>query len=207
MLAAVPYLLLSASQSVKLRTVVNWDGSGLRQYTVSCLADRSLDARKRLRERTQRFDREHVQRAGPDRIITRDWRPANLTAAVPDSSLQMSGIIQKPLSIWTYYEWSEKLEIYRDTATDVETYGDEIASFVYRLEMPGRVTTSAPGGDIRGGTVSWELSAEQPEHTLTAASRRVRWEYLLFVVYVLGFAVFHATRAAVGFVRNRPRKI
>ncbi len=79
MLAAVPYLLLSASQSVQLHTVVNLDGSGLRQYTVTCLPDRTKEVQKRLLERTGDFDRQSWQGEGPNRVITRDWRPASLT--------------------------------------------------------------------------------------------------------------------------------
>ena len=73
--------------------------------------------------------------------------------------------------------------------------------------MPGRVV-SAPGSDeVQGSTAIWELSADADEYTLEATSRRLRWGYLLFVLYILGFIAFQVTRYAAQLVRNRPRKI
>ncbi len=210
MLAAVPYLLLSASQSVQLRTTVNLDGSGLRQYTVACLADRTKEVRKRLLERTGNFDRQSLRREGPNLVITRNWRPANLAKAVTDpdaaASLQISDIIQKPFDVFTEYHWSEQLEIYRETATDVETFGEEIAALCYQLQMPGRIMKTN-ADSVEGGAAVWELSADVDTYTLEATSRRVRWGYLLLVLYVVGFVVFQVVGYATRLVRNRPRKI
>ena len=206
-LAVVPYLLLSASQDVKLTTVVNWDGSGLRQYTVSCLESRRRDVVPQLVERTRDFDRQRERWAGSATVITRDWRPADLAAGIPDSSLEMTGIIASPLNIFTYYRWSERVQIFRDTATEVERFGEKIASLRYELRMPGHVIEVTPTGQIQGGTVSWDLRADQPEYTVSAASRQVRWDYLLFALYIVGFIAFQIVHAAEHFIRNRPRRI
>ena len=210
MLAAVPYLLLSASQSVQLRTVVNLDGSGLRQYAVACLPDRTKEVQKRLLERTGDFDHQSWQRQGQNLVVTRDWRPANLAAAATDldaaTTLEIADIVQKPLSIFTEYRWSEQLEIYRETATDVETFGEEIATLSYKLNMPGRVIASN-ADRTDGGSAVWELSANVDRYTLEATSRRLRWEYLLLLLYVVGFVVFHVVGYGTRLVRNRPRKI
>jgi len=210
MLAAVPYLLLSASQSVQLRTVVNLDGSGLRQYTAVCVPDRTKEVRKRILEQTGDFDRQSRHREGPNLVITRDWRPPNIAEAAIDrdttASLQITGIVQKPFSIFTWYRWSEQLEIYRETATDIETFGQEIATLRYELKMPGKII--APGADrIDAGTAIWELSANVDTYTLEATSRRLRWGYLLLVLYIVGFVVFQAVGYLTRLVRNRPRKI
>ena len=210
MLAAVPYLLLSASQSVQLRTVVNLDGSGLRQYTVTCVPDRTKEVQKRLLERTGDFDHQSWQRQGQNLVITRDWRPANLAEAATDgdttASLQITDIIQKPLAAFTKYHWSEELSIYRETATPVETFGEEIATLSYKLNMPGRVIASN-ADRTDGGTAFWELSANVDTYTLEATSRRLRWEYLLLVLYVVGFIAFQIGGYVIRVVRNRPRKI
>ncbi len=210
MLAAVPYLLLSASQSVQLRTVVNLDGSGLRQYTVACLPDRTKEVQKRLLEQTADFDHQSWQRKGPDRVVTRDWRPANLAKAVIDpdaaASLQITDIIQKPFDVFTEYHWSEQLEIYRETATPIEIVGEEIAILSYKLNMPGRVIASN-ADRTDGGSAFWELSANVDTYTLEATSRRLRWEYLLLLLYVVGFVVFQVVGYVTQLVRNRPRKI
>ncbi len=210
MLAAVPYLLLSASQSVQLTTTINLDGSGLRQYVVACVPDRTKEVRKRLLERTGDFDHQSWQREGQNLVITRDWRPANLAKAVtaPDAaaSLQITDIIQKPFDVFTEYHWSEQLEIYRETATDVETFGEEIAALRYQLLMPGKIIKTN-ADSIEGGAAVWELSANVDTYTLEATSRRVRWGYLLLLLYIVGFVVFQVVGYASRLVRNRPRKI
>ncbi len=210
MLAAVPYLLLSASQSVQLTTTINLDGSGLRQYTITCVPDRTKEVQKRLLEQTADFDHQSWQRKGPDRVVTRDWRPANLGRAVtaPDAaaSLQITDIIQKPLTVFTEYHWSEQLEIYRKTATPIEIVGEKIAILSYKLNMPGRVIASN-ADRTDGGTAFWELSANVDTYTLEATSRRLRWGYLLLLLYIVGFVVFQVVGYGTRLVRNRPRKI
>lgn len=212
MLAAVPYLLLSASQSVQLRTVVNLDGSGLRQYTVACLPDRTKEVQKRLLERTGDFDHQSWQRQGQNLVITRNWRPANLAEAATDgdttASLQITDIMQKPLALFTEYHWSERLNIYRETATKIETFGEEIATLSYKLNMPGKIVKAKTKADSfdRGAAV-WELCADVDTYTLEATSRRLRWGYLLLVLYVVGFIAFQIGGYVTRVVRNRPRKI
>ncbi len=210
LLAAVPYLLLSASQSVKLKTVVSWEGSGLREYVVSYQDGRLKEVNERLRERTPgRARQARPRRDGPMWMIARSWREANAghLGNPGETALDMTGIIQNPLSPWTEYRWVDNVTIYRETATDVETFGAVKAALAYQLQMPGRIVRATGGGQIRGNTVTWELSAEQDEHVLEASSRRLRGGYLLLVIYILGFIAFQITRYAAQAVRNRPRKI
>ena len=212
MLAAVPYLLLSASQSVKLSTIVNLDGSGLRRYTVTCVADRTKEVQKRLLEQTADFDHQSWRREGANLVVTRDWRPANLAKAVTDpdavASLQVTDIIRKPFSVFTEYHWSEQIEIYRETATDVETFGEEIAGLRYELKMPGKIVQTKTNADsIEQGAAVWELSANTDTYTIEATSQRLRWGYLLVILYILGFIGYQVIRYAARLVRNRPRKI
>ncbi len=212
MLAAVPYLLLSASQSVKLTTTVNLDGSGLRRYTVICVPDRTKEVQKRLLEQTPGFDHQSRRREGTNLVIIRDWRPANIAEAVsaPDAaaSLEITDIIRKPLSVFTEYHWSEQVNIYRETATDVETFGEEIAGLRYELKMPGKIVQSKTNADrIEGRAAIWELSADVDTYTLEATSQRLRWGYLLVILYILGFISYQVIRYVARLVRNRPRKI
>jgi len=212
MLAAVPYLLLSASQSVQLTTTINLDGSGLRQYTVSFDQARDPEVPKYLREATRGFDRPRRRKEAGRVVITRDWRPANLAKAVaaPDAaaSLQITDIIQKPFDVFTEYHWSEQLEIYRETATPIETVGEEIATLSYKLNMPGKIVKTRPNADsFEEGAAVWELSANVDRYTLEATSRRLRWGYLLLLLYVVGFVVFQVVGYGTRLVRNRPRKI
>ncbi len=212
MLAAVPYLLLSASQDVRLTTVVNWDGSGGREYVVSYEPGRADEVHDWLREHTSGRARQSRPRSeGPVLTINRSWREANAEKLADQAqpSLRMAGIIENPLSIWTYYRWSEELEIYRDRATEVETLGAQKALLHYQLKMPGRVLpdTVSAKGKAQGDTVTWELSGDADQYTLAATSRRVRWGYLLFLVYVVGFIAFQVVHYTAQAIRNRPRKI
>ena len=129
-----------------------------------------------------------------------------VTAPDAAASLQITDIIQNPFSVFTEYHWSEELSIYRETATDVETFGEEIATLSYKLNMPGRVIASN-ADRTDGGTAVWELSANVDTYTLEATSRRLRWEYLLLVLYVVGFIAFQIGSYVTRVVRNRPRKI
>ena len=122
------------------------------------------------------------------------------------ASLQITDIIQKPFDVFTEYHWSEQLEIYRETATPIEIVGEEIATLSYKLNMPGKIVKTNADG-VEGGTAVWELSANVDTYTLEATSRRVRWGYLLLLLYIVGFVVFQVVGYAIRLVRNRPRKI
>ena len=210
LLAAVPYLLLSTSQSVTFTTIVERDGSGLRQFAASCLDDRVREVRKRIREASPHFDVESRRVSSGQTIFIRNWRPAGLDNPPDrDISLQITDIAQQPLSIFTDYQWSEKLEIYRQTATEVETEGEQLAVLHYVLQMPGTILphTLSAGGRVENGQAVWELTGDKDEYTLEAHSRQVRWGYLLILIYILAFVIFQIVSYVEQRIKNRPRKI
>ncbi len=72
--------------------------------------------------------------------------------------------------------------------------------------MPGKIIASN-ADRTDGGSAVWELSANVDTYTLEATSRRLRWEYLLLLLYIAGFIVFQVVGYVTRLVRNRPRKI
>ncbi len=210
LLAAVPYLLLSTSQSVTFTTIVERDGSGLRQFVASCLEDREGDVTKRIREASPHYDVEHRQIGPGQTAIIRNWRPTGLDKLTEKGvSLQITDIAQQPLSLFTYYDWSEQIEIYRETATEVETEGEKKAVLRYILQMPGTILpqTLSAGGQIENGRAVWELTGDEEQYTLKAQARKVRWGYLLILIYVLGFIIFQLVSYTERRIKNRPRRI
>jgi len=210
LLAAVPYLLLSMSQDVTFTTIVQHDGSGLRQFVASCLENRKEDVTKRIREASPHYDVEHCQ-IGPGQItIIRNWRPTGLDKLTEKGvSLQITDIAQQPLSLFTYYDWSEQIQIHRDTATEVEKEGQQKAVLRYILQMPGTILpqTLSTGGQVENDRAVWELTGDEEQYTLKAQSRKVRWGYLLILIYVLGFIIFQLVSYTERRIKNRPRRI
>lgn len=211
LLAAVPYLLLSASENVTFTTIVERDGSGLRQFTASCLDDREEEVTKRIREASAKYDVERRQVKPGQTVIIRNWRPAGLDNLPQEEgvSLQIADIAQQPLSFFTYYHWSEPVRIEAQTATPMEKEGRSKAVLRYVLQMPGSIlpATVSTGGQIADGRVVWELPGDQEETLLEASSRQVRWGYLLITLYVLGFIAFQVVSFTQRVIKNRPRKI
>ena len=210
LLAAVPYLLLSTSQSVTFTTIVERDGSGMRQFSASCLEDREADVTKRIREARPHYDVERRQVGPGQAVIIRNWRPPQLDKLHEEGVLlQITDIAQRPFSIFTNYEWSEQLKIYRQPAPEVETRGQEIAVLRYVLQMPGTILDKelSLGGRVENGRAVWELTGDKDEYTLKARSRQVRWGYLLILIYILGFVIFQVVSFMERRIKHRPRKI
>lgn len=210
LLAAVPYLLLSMSQSVTFTTVVERDGSGLRQFKASYQPSRHDDVLRRIREASPDYDVERREVKPGQRVIIRNWRPSGLDNLQDRAvSLKITDIVQQPLSFFTYYHWSEQVDIYQEAATEVEKEGRSRAVLRCVLQMPGTILpeTVSAGGLIENGRVVWELTGDQEEHPLEAISRQVRWGYLVIVIYILGFIIFRAVSFVERRIKHRPRRI
>ena len=208
LLAAVPLLLLTQGEDVRLFTRVDLDGSGMRVAWASGSSDRLDDVRTRLREASAGFEGEKLQAEGGKFTLTRSWS-GNSLLALPDAKLDTKDVVQDPLSLYTTYTWTETVKIYRDTATAAEKLGAQAAKLNYTLDMPGTVdqATVSPQAMVTGGRIEWALSGDQEQYTLTATSKRLRWDVLLVCLYVLavlagGLVQFTARRA-----RNRPKRI
>ncbi len=212
LLAAVPYLLLSMSQSVTFTTVIQRDGSGLRQFVASCEPDRLSDVTLRIEEASADYAVSGRSKDKPGQhVLIRNWQWPHYggNQSSQDFSLQISDIVQKPLSLFTYYDWSEEIQIHRETATEVEKEGQKKAVLRYILQMPGTILpqTLSAGGQVENGRAVWELTGDEEQYTLKARARQVRWGYLLILIYVLGFIVFQLVSYTERRIKNRPRRI
>ncbi len=208
LMAAVPLLLLTQGEDVRLFTRVELDGSGMRVAWVTGSSDRLDDVRTRLRETSAGFDDEKLQAEGGKFTLTRSWR-GNSMLALPDVKLDIKDVVQEPRSLYSTYTWTETVKIYRDTATAAERLGAQAAKLNYTLEMPGTVdqATVSPQAMVTGGRIEWALAGDQEQYTLTATSKRLRWDLLLVCLYIAavlagGLVQFTARRA-----RNRPKRI
>ena len=210
LLAAVPYLLLLASQSVTFTTVVARDGSGLRQLTASCPDGRVGDVTPRLQAASPDYAAAGRETSLGEVILIRNWRWPHAVSdrSREDFSLYIADVAQRPLSMFTYYDWSEPVFIEVQDATPAETEGQSKAILRYVLQMPGRIlSVNGTGGRIENGLAVWELAGDQQETILQATSRQVRWGYLLIVIYILAFLAFQAAGFVQRLIKYRPRRI
>ncbi len=211
LLAAIPYLLLSMSQSVTFTTVVESDGSGLRQFRASYQPGRQDDVLRRIEEASPDYAVARRDDSGGQTFLIRNWRWPHRTGpqAERDFSLQITDVAQQPLSPFTYYYWSEQVDIYQEAATEVEKEGKEKAVVRYILQMPGTILpqTVSSGGRIENGRAVWELTSDPQELPLKATSRQVRWGYLAIIIYILGFIIFQVVSFMEQRIKHRPRRI
>jgi hypothetical protein len=208
LMAAVPLLLLTQGEDVRLVTRLDLDGAGMRVAYATGSSDRLEDVRTRLREASPGFDDEKLQAEGGHFTLTRTWR-GNSMMAMPDAKLDIKDVVQEPLSIYSTYTWNETVKIYRDTATEAEKLGAQAAKLTYVLEMPGTVdqATVSPQATVTGGRIEWTLTGDQEQYTLTATSKRLRWDVLLVCLYVIGVLVGGALQFTTRRARNKPKRI
>lgn len=208
-LAAIPYLLLSASQEAGIRTYVYPDGSGERAVYARAAPSRAEDLRVQLRKALPGAEVSGTEHEQSTALLWRDQLPADLSV-VGDAECVHEGIIQKPLSPFTTHSWKETVKFDRGDATAVEVQGQGLAKLKYVVRMPGTITSSSPAGKTEGNRVEWDLSIGGQPQTFTVESRTVRWPYLLLWAWVLAFVLskvaVYAPRVAKRIPR-RPKKI
>ena len=239
LLAVMPFLLLSSSQSVRMRTVAYLDGTVRREIVADFLRDRQSDVLPELRRALPEADQHRLGAAGEGLEAT--WsvivgQPQSLQA-----TLQSLDISDLPLSLVSYYTWTETVEIPSDTATAVEKANPSLATFNYEITMPGwirqaqatpkaspaaetaaqqQTATGAPAAtptpaapvsnvqpQISGATAKFALSAAYPQYDVTVSSWRLRWGYLLTLLYILGFVAYRIVAFVLHRARLKPKRI
>ncbi len=207
-LIAIPFLLLSASDEVRMLTRVERDGSGLRAIWVTSRVDRAREVRTRLREATADWQVERAKSEGGKYFIMRSWRGHSLNTR-PDAKLEVVDFVQSPLSLFSTYKWRETVKIYRGAATEVEQAGAQQAVLEYVLQMPGRIVNAGgtPPQSVTGGRAVWRLSGDKEEYVIEAQSRLVRWDLCVLYIYVLFALIYWAANWAIRRIKSRPRRI
>lgn len=135
---AIPFLLLSSSQSTVVRTVVYLDGSVKRVVSADFWQERRSNVLPHLRLALPQADRQCV---APIAEGLRGERSVIVASAaeLEGAKLTYEDVVARPLSLFTYYTWTEAIEIPRETATEVEKADPSKAVFKYEVTMPGRV--------------------------------------------------------------------
>ena len=137
--AVIPFLLLSSAQSTVVRTKVYLDGSLKREVTAEFLEQRRENVLPQLKFALPEADEEKIT---PVAEGLRAVRSVILASAddIEGAKLQYEDVIPQPLSFFTYYTWSETVQVPSETATSVEKALPEKATFRYVVVMPGTVT-------------------------------------------------------------------
>lgn len=215
----VPFALALNTNQVTVTTKVYRDGSGMRE--VAAQAQRFFsDALPRWTRDVeagapwQRYSRSS-SKAQSSLTVTRDFVTSNMDSAGGEDALAIVDVVQKPLSLYTTYTWSEqvKLEYHYDSNPDEARAGDH--SMDYVVQMPGRITSAthqpSTSGSQRisqsGRQVTFTFDASESEHSVNVKARRIRWEYLAIAAWVVLFIVVRVVRFVIRRRRTRPKRI
>jgi len=214
LLATLPFWLMSNSSQVWMNLKIERDGGALRQIAATAHPElkRELPTWVNKVAAGRPWDAVWQQGDGTAFTYMRDFRTqdANYGEA---GQLQISDVLQSPLSLYTRYTWTEKVDFSYLYATDAAMAEAAKTQLKYVVNMPGTVTESSAqpskGGSAEneGGTATFALSAAEPTTTITVTSSKIRWGYLLVVVYALGWVALEVVQLLGRLARRRPRKI
>jgi hypothetical protein len=137
--AIIPFLLLSsAEKSPQVRTHVYLDGSVKREVSAEFLEERQENVLSQMDRALPEADSRVVAPFGEN--LRAVWSVILASASRLDGAkLQYEDVVPEPLSLFTYYTWTETLQLPSETATAVEKAEPEKATFQYVVVMPGTV--------------------------------------------------------------------
>jgi hypothetical protein len=160
--AVIPFLLLSSAQSVTVRSTVYLDGSVKREVTAEFLQARQRNVLEQLRRALPEADSREVTPAGEG--LKAVWSVILASAAALEgANLQYQDVAAVPYSPFTYYTFTETVQIPSETATEVEKADPSKATFKYIVTMPGTVT------DATARPAKLETASPKPSGPATAA--------------------------------------
>lgn len=137
-LAVIPFLLLSSARTVTVRSTVYLDGSVKRVVTAEFLQERRDSVVAQLRRALPEADSREVVPVGEG--LKAVWSVILSSArALDGADLRYQDVVSAPLSLFTYYTYTETVEIPSETATEVEKAEPGKAVFKYVVTMPGTV--------------------------------------------------------------------
>ncbi len=216
LMLTVPYALLLNSSDVYVSTTFWEDGTVRRQ--VQATANRYHDDADGLRKWTHDVDagaawQEHWRQAGQTDgsvTLTRNF----VVSRLPGNALEIRDVLSDPLNVFSTYTFTEKVSIHALSDSDAAMAGVGRKVLAYRVRMPGAVAeaTATPvsrgaAPAIEGSSVQFALDASVPEHQITVVSRKVRWEFIIIVIYILGFIVYQSATFVKRTVSSKPRRI
>ena len=214
LLATVPFWLVSNSSQVWMGLTVERDGGALRQIaaTVHPELRRELPTWVNKVAAGHPWDAKWQSGDGSSFSYMRDFRTQNANYGEA-GQLTITDVLQNPLSLYTKYTWTEKIDFSYLYATDAAAAEAAKLQLKYVVRMPGTVLEAsaqpALGSSVenQGGEATFAISAAEPSTTITVTSSKVRWGYLLVVIYVLGWITLEVFQLLAKLARRRPRKI
>lgn len=214
LLATIPFWLVSNSSQVWTRVKIERDGGALRQIaaTVHPELRRELPTWVSKVIAGAAWDGTWEERTDSAYTYLRDFRTNNANYG-EDGRLAVVDVLQNPLSLYTTYTWTEKVNFSYLYETDKTAAEATKLQVKYVVNMPGRVmeASAQPAGgssvETEGGNANFALSAAEPSISLTVTSAKIRWGYLLVIIYALGWIALEIFRLLGKLARLRPRKI
>lgn len=215
---AIPFALMANTWQVHMTLHVEPDGSALRQITAdaspyfrSSRADEGLPKWVNDVQGGGRWDMEWRTDTPTSFRYTRDMRLPAVDRPKDTSQLTIVDVVSNPMSLYTTYTWHEEVNFVYHSETDPSAANAAGKELTYRVEMPGTVTDAS----IQGGGSSeterncavFKVSADTAEHTITVTAQRLRWGYLLLVLYIVAFVAYQVLTALGRAASRRPRKI
>lgn len=211
--ATIPFALMINSSQVSMNLKIEADGGALRQITADASPYISGQIPKWVNDVQAGGSWDRLGRTtGPNSIsYARDFRTQN--ANYSDGQLQIVDVLQNPLSLYTTYAWKEDINFAYTNESDPLAAAGASKQLAYTVRMPGRVTDSSvqPLTDSsvsnEGNAAIFKLAASQQKVSITVTSAKLRWGYLLVVLYALAWVALEVLGFIGRIVRRRPRKI
>lgn len=214
LLATIPFALLANSANVSMNLTVERNGGALRQI-VATAAPYFRDQLPKWVNDVQagyRWDRTWQQQSTDAYTYMRDYRTCNASYS-DQGQLVISDVLQNPLSIYTTYTWKETINIAHLYESDYLAAAAAGTKLQYTVVMPGVVVDSglqpSKGSSVsnEGRAAAFSLAADQPTTTITVTSQKIRWGYLLVIIYALAWIALEVFQVVARQLRRRPRKI
>ncbi|MEN6302001.1 MAG: hypothetical protein ABFD96_04710 [Armatimonadia bacterium] len=215
---AIPFALMSNTWQVHMALRVENDGSALRQITAdaspyfrSSRSDEGLPKWVNDVQAGGQWDMEWRTDTPTSFRYARDMRLPSVDRASDSGQLSIVDVVSNPLSLYTTYTWHEEVNFVYHSETDPSAAGATGKELIYRVEMPGTVTdASIEGGgssETEANHAVFKVSADTAEHAITVTAQRLRWGYLLLVLYIVAFIAYQVLTALGRAASRRPRKI
>lgn len=214
LLATVPFALLANSAQVSMTLKIERDGGALRQIAATAAPYFREQLPKWVNDVQAGGNWDHTwQDTGASSYTyMRDYRTNNANYS-DQGRLTIVDVLQNPLSIFTTYTWKETINFAHLYETDIPAALAVGKKLQYTVVMPGTVVDSAiqpaSGSSVNneGHAAVFALAAGEPTETITVTSQKVRWGYLLIVIYILAWIALEIVQVVGRQLRRRPRKI
>ena len=190
LLVVIPFVLLFAAKETDLQTRVWADGAARRDLQVVSdqYAQSAVRGAVNAIEGPWDWGRDST---ATDVAFRRSAMPGT-AGEIPGVSLKITQQFGWPTLLRTRYEYRDIVALREFDAKDPkQAAAAQEMRLKYAVTLPGTVDENAvsPGGQPDGSRVTWNLTADkvaaQQGFEVSAASTRPRWDFFVFVLYVI----------------------